>query len=881
MKSPLPLIVSWGFVAFVPGGTAAPPGRKVPPPVPALPAPIAPGLSPAVDFAPLRAAERALREGLPTAAVARLRPFLALPNLPPAERRTASLLLARALLETGDARGALDALGPAVGGDDAPDAALLRAGANATLGQWDLALTDYERAGDGPAARFGRAECLRALGRGPEADGLLAGLAGDETFGTAAALRRAELALVARRPGEAEALLRAAPAAVLASPAGRSLLGRAQFDAGRTAEAEETLVTLVANAPAGFTPTLLARTQLALARARAAGGRVAEAAAGLERFVDRFPRHPRLDETFVALTELRRGGDAAAGVAALERWQKDPAEPTRGGYAALTLARIRRAAGRVEAAAALVDGFSLRYPGHPWSARAGAERAALLLAAGRPAEARAVLAGAGALPGGDAADLRATLDGLEARVSLALGDFPAAAARLEALAGTPGLLSSRVENALAAAALARLRARDEAGFRAGRDALAQRFPNGGWRRSLPLEEGLLRAAARDGAGAAATLRAFLDGEPVPGPGRTAAARLALAELAYLDGDAEAARAELRFVAAAADTDPPPATPAAGDTAARADYLAILAADAPGREPGAGGRDENGVITRAKAFLARRPDSPLAPAVRLKLGEIFFRREDYPDAQTELELVPATATAPLYETARYLAGLAALGAQSPAGADRAVELFEDVARLNGPLKPAARLRQAETLRDRLGKPADAVVLYDAILAATGPAPDVETRCAALVGKAEAGLRAGKPADAGATTATAARLLAEAAAVPGAPLAWRRQALARRGAALERAGDADGAVAAYADALGVAAGGDAGPEAGGDDLTWFYRAGFSAARLLRAAGQWRQAIVVLEKLARLDGPLRAEAEGQARALRLEHFVWENDGKMTNDQ
>ena len=104
---------------------------------------------------------------------------------------------------------------------------------------------------------------------------------------------------------------------------------------------------------------------------------------------------------------------------------------------------------------------------------------------------------------------------------------------------------------------------------------------------------------------------------------------------------------------------------------------------------------------AQDYLQKYPDSPAKAEVRLKLGEIYFRENDFPNAQTQFELVREDSPdSPLVETPLFLAGEAARKSLNSASVDRAISLFEDVYKLGGPLKFQARLEQATTMRQTL-------------------------------------------------------------------------------------------------------------------------------------------------------------------------------------
>ena len=377
------------------------------------------------------------------------------------------------------------------------------------------------------------------------------------------------------------------------------------------------------------------------------------------------------------------------------------------------------------------------------------------------------------------------------------------------------------------------------------------------------------------------LRQFLHEQPA-NP-RAAEARVALAELAFdrerpnlTTAWREIAAPELRPVAnPGATSDFPASTPAPSAEQDRASYLAIWLADAPGPA-----QDQNKAIALARQFLESRPASPLAPEARMKLGEIYFQREDYPDAQTQLELLAESApNSALAEPALYLAGLAAARSMSADGMDKAVTLLESAAHRDGLLKLQARLRQAE-VQNRLGKAPDALILYDGVAAATADRPlkedELESRCEALAGRGETlfAMAAADPRLYGEAARTF-QLLAQ---TPGASLLWRRQALTQQGRSLEKQGDTAAALAAYDDALNAAATlpsatpGTPPAAPAEPEWAWFYRAGTDAARLLESQSQWTAAIAIYKKLAAADGPLKTEFENLLTRRRLEHFIWE---------
>ena len=880
-------------------------------------------------------AVRALGEGLPRVAAYKLRAFLGTDPAPPA-RRAAVLALARALVTAPDAPAALALLEREFPATD-PDAAFWRGQALAATGRWAEALESYSLAALSAGevatrcqAHFGRGESLLALGRVNEAAAEFRALRDDPQLGEPARLRYAAVALDAGHLPEAASVLVDTPPA---GPPDRRLakeraclLGRLFLAERQPARAAQTFTAALAR-PEGLSERLVVDCYWGWTQACLDQHDPETAQDALENLLERYPHRERdpsqpfldLDRTAAWLESLY-AQDRSPDLAAPRRWSADGSEPARQARARLLVGRLEERAGHHERAEEIFVGYGDAFPDSPLRVRALLDLAALRLRAGRPNAARLALEAArgvlDAPPPAVAAGLngdsvrtrpeepaagswRTEVDVLDAQVCLAQNDGPGAARRFEAVADRLGS-GPQAEAAAFNAVLGWLRATDADRFAAAEAQFAARFPGSRLREEFSLEEGLARAGrtpAADTAGrrrAAAKLREFLRASP-DSP-RAAGARIALAELAFERPRPalsvawrELAAPDLRLVAndRATSASSPAATPASTPPAAatpaerdRAAYLAIWLADAPGPA-----RDPEHAVALAKKFLVEHPDSALAAEARMKLGEMYFQREDYPNAQTQLELLAENSPdSPLAEPSLYLAGMSAVLSASPAGLDKAVALFERAARRNGPFRLRARLQQAD-VQNRLGRGRDALTLYDGVLIATANLAalrddELEARCAALCGRGQTLISL-----AGAGSSDPAKFLRDAvgafdglAALPGASLLWRRQALTLKGQALEKLGDVDGALTAYHDALEVPEPAPA-PNAAGatppPEWTWFYRAGHLAALLLERRSQWEAAIAIYEKLAAADGPMKSEFENTLNRRRLEHFVWGGAG------
>src|SRR4029453_5202753 len=158
------------------------------------------------------------------------------------------------------------------------------------------------------------------------------------------------------------------------------------------------------------------------------------------------------------------------------------------------------------------------------------------------------------------------------------------------------------------------------------------------RANLRLEEALMQAAKGDSQ-AAAALQQFI--RDFPKNPRVSEAWVSLAELAFHSSPPRIDEARTNL-ARAADSKP---TAAATE---RANYLIIWIEDSAGA-------DETKVVELAKRFLGQHGTSPFAPEVRMKLAEIYYRRQDFANAQTEFEiLAQENPDSPLGENALFFA-----------------------------------------------------------------------------------------------------------------------------------------------------------------------------------------------------------------------------------
>jgi len=788
----------------------------------------------------LEEARQARAESIPEVAVQKLRAFLATPDLPDAQRPAGARELAAALLDAGHLDEALGVIRPVAAGGHL-EAHLLQARILAAAGKWSEAEPLYRALSaqaDAPAeVRMGLAESLRALGRMNEAVQVLESFAASHPKDAGVSLRLASLLLEIGNEKRARQILSTVTPASRGDEKWKDYLDARLLLAKGKAASALAIFDELRDDPRDVSEALLFGATLGSSAAQAALSGYDGADTVLEAFIRDNPESAYLDAAFrqldVVYTQQIRPSDGE-----LKRWvQKPPAR--RAALAEYYQARLQLRVKKLEKAAATFDQFVQNYPSHPLAAVANVQRADLLLARGDLA---------GALSALDAAMRGAENDAQRAEIELRTGlvyDRQGEALLAENSFRRAAKLPGRLRmDATFDAALEALRLKNYESFFADYHALSAAFPDAPLLSDLELEEGLAQARTGD-ARAADTLDLFL--RRFPKHPRQGEARLALADLAFARGDTAGASGFLKVVN---ETGPSPAT--TEDAA----YLAIFLADS--QSP----RSDEKVIDLAERFLREHAASQHAPEVRMKLGQVHFRNSHYPNAETEFTLLAqSNPNGPYAEPALFLAGRAAMKTLNTGSIDRALNLFDQVVKREGPLKLYARQQQASIKHSQL-KEDETVTIYDNILSATPP-PDPELRFASLCGKGDSLIILGRtdPSQMDAAIAVFDQLAAQ----PDVTPEWRNQALYKKGKALEQLSRRDEAITAYYDVLDKS-GSD------GREFFWYYKAGFDAAHLFEQQNQWKSAIGIYQKLARVEGPRAAEARKRVSEIRLQKFIWE---------
>jgi outer membrane protein assembly factor BamD (BamD/ComL family) len=684
---------------------------------------------------------------------------------------------------------------------------------------------------------FGTAEMLRALGKPKDALRKLNLLLHDQQWASRAQLQAAELYIdLGDAPNARRLLAEMKPTTIAERRERRALRGRLELILQRPDRALGMFQALLKR-PEGTSHATLIAALFGMAEAHM---QLKTPEAGddfIERFIDRHPADPDLPLLFEKLDELYRV-EHKPSRNELEKWVRRPEQPRRT-FARWYLARLEIRAGRRERAAQLFSDLRRTSIKSPAIAQALVEFAQFELDERNFDEAIAILDDARLLHPGPA--LQAKIEFLSAHTQYLAKRFDTATAAFEQVAHSN---SPWAKAALFNASTGWLQLGNHSRFQVDYAELEKQGGDEEARSNLRLQEGLIQATKGEKK-AAASLQQFI--RDFPRNPRVSEAWVGLAELAFHSSPPRLNEAR-KNLAHAFESTP---TVAAAE---RADYLSIWVEEA------AGG-NETKVIELAKKFLEQHALSPFASEVRMKLAELYYRQQDFANAQTQFELIAQNnADSSLAERALFFAAESAMSSMGEHSLDRALVLFDQVVQKNGPLRWAARNRQA-VIERKLGKAKDALALYDEVLKSDAP---VSEKREALCGKGDVF------SEAGATDPNNYERAIEAyyqlASDKDAPIDWRNQALFKKGLCLEKKGDRAGALATFYKIVDDEVRSDQHRE-----LFWYYKAGFNAARLLEEDSKWESAAAIYDKLVAAGGSRSEEAKARVINLRLEHFLW----------
>jgi tetratricopeptide (TPR) repeat protein len=781
------------------------------------------------------------REGIPEVSITKLRKFLA-SNPAPDRAEAANILLARCLIETQKTREASEVLDRANG----PEADFLRAQEALRSRRWKEAVDRFALLSKTPGpflveAKLGLASAQKALGQSaPALETLQPFLQSEGKIDPKIGLLAAEIYLSRSEHTKAqETLSRIKAVSPREQIESVGLRGEIALQEGNLEEAAAAFNEVLAR-PEDRTFRLVAVAQLGLVKILVQRQDYEEAETNLEKLISEQPRSALLPEMFQNLFEIYSEENNPS-TSELAQWAAENAQiagPDRPALALFHLARLQSQQGLKFEAERTLQQLVERFPNHQITVDGTLVLSRLLVDSGRLDDAakqlEALLERNPSLPASEQYRINYQL----AEVFHRKGDVSSARDLFRDLSGNFEL---QRKSTLFNWAICSLELGDGTGFEEAFHALERLKPADDMAGDLLFSKGVLEAKIGKSS-AEDTLEKFV--KEFPNHPRAAQARLVQAEFEFAEQppDSKGAREYLHKIATA--TDP--------DLEEKRDRINFFVAAS---DPSSNARN---VQALAQEYFQRYPASPFKAEVRLKLGEIYFRESDFPNAQTQFELVgEENPDSPLAEAALFLAGQAARKSLNSASVDRAVALFEEVYKLGGSLKFQARLEEALTMR-QARQEKEAIVLLDDLLA-QNPPPDIRFQALDAKGEAQFSLAANDS-----------KLYEEAAETfdtlvssEGISVEWKQRALYQKGKCLEKLGRMDEALTDYYDVLAV--------EGGTGDQLWYFRAGFDAAQILEDRRSWSSAAAIYEKLANTRGARSEEAKDRLTRIRLEHFLW----------
>ena len=605
---------------------------------------------------------------------------------------------------------------------------------------------------------------------------------------------------------------------------------------------------------------LVTSSEIGLAIALANSGQPENAIQQLIATIDRLPEGLLLLEAFTTLEALKLLSSPTV-TSRLEQWSKG-ADTTKAPIARYYSIVAEEVSGRDSNALAQYSRFVVEQPDHPLIPQALLRQTVLLARSPRNDAQNAALATIAQLKNFPVPDTtRELVDYLEAKAYYAIanavdgsmnsGDIASASEnfrRAEA-AFRKATNSTELQTAAVAhydAAISALRADAQENLAGYLSALDQ---NPGLKGNLLIERGLYLAANQHFRDAQAALETFV--EFSPNHPRAFAAHLALAEIAIrkLEPGVRTALRHLEIAERQPDlTD---------YQKQQLDYTRFWLEIS----------QRSGETTRMVALGNRflkdwHTESPWRDDVQMKLGEHYYRTENYPLAISMFEtLETESPDSELAEPALYFAGKANMRLDPIEGQERAFALWNRVVAKGGPLSISARYQQALVKRRQLEYD-DAAGILRSLLDNEKVSGEERKAILCSLGETLFSQSNKDPSK----LSEAEKIFLEAAGGPEDSPSWRNQALYRLAKCYEHTGDTQSAKEAYFKVFDTVA-------APVPDYTWFYRAGSQLFELLKAEKNWDAAIAIAAKLADSQGtpqgPRAKEFAQKAERLRLEQF------------
>ncbi|MEZ5405564.1 MAG: tetratricopeptide repeat protein [Verrucomicrobiia bacterium] len=276
-----------------------------------------------------------------------------------------------------------------------------------------------------------------------------------------------------------------------------------------------------------------------------------------------------------------------------------------------------------------------------------------------------------------------------------------------------------------------------------------------------------------------------------------------------------------------------------------------------------------ILNQLQALLAQFPQASVSGSIQFKMGQIYFDKEDFPNAQIQFETMAKNyAKHDSADEALYFAGVSAL---RRANWVAAVDLFEELTRRypNSARVLDARLGQGDALTSQ-AKFSSAMSIYDAIIQQFSDQPQVAL---AYLGRGLCLFRLAADAENEKRYTEALAAFNESLNQKKTKVEWRNEAGWRKGKTLEKLGRTQEALEAYLDVVygrwtAIAQTNQASPP----EYYWFGKAVIEAGTLLEQKQDWKGAIALYRVAEKQGGPEVGAWRDRRLKLQRDYFIYD---------
>jgi len=278
------------------------------------------------------------------------------------------------------------------------------------------------------------------------------------------------------------------------------------------------------------------------------------------------------------------------------------------------------------------------------------------------------------------------------------------------------------------------------------------------------------------------------------------------------------------------------------------------------------QDWPAAIATLDTYFEKFPSNVNTSEFEMRKGLALYRNGEHNKSRQLLgKIAIENPESPLTAFCHYYAGMAARLEGTPQALKESVDLFENVIQIKGALALEARIQQARVLLD-INRTEEAKISLNIVYKAASTSPQ-QREIGILLATAlhtQGGENSGQYTKA---IAIYDKLLTH----KNLPLAWNNQIHYMKGQTLESMQQDKLALDSYYQVINKENIDSNAPEIQ-QEWKWFYQCGFKAIALLEKKQDYRAAVAIAKKIAAYGGPESEAYNKRARALEMQHMIWE---------